>query len=145
MIQMVKNTVIGRKLSGIICKGEECQKVDLPPKSIIVCNYSDYEYLRIPEGYKIWVYNDATEKGIEWHWCDKFNRVYDSMRNLLMSIEEESTKFVAVSSIVHELKPYIGGITVYGDRTQNPRIEGFSHTFRGMTRQIDFFDNELVS
>lgn len=35
-------------------------------------------------------------------------------------------------------------ITVYGDRMANPRIDGFSHTFRGMNRNIDFFDNEEI-
>ena len=38
----------------------------------------------------------------------------------------------------------IGRITVYGDRMANPRIDGFSHTFRGMNRNIDFFDNEEI-
>ncbi len=46
----------------------------------------------------------------------------------------------AVSSIVEDLKPYIGRITVYGDRCI-PKMPGFTHTFRGMTRNIDFYDN----
>ena len=61
-----------------------------------------------------------------------------------MSIEEDEGKFIAVSSIVDELKPYIGRITAYGDRMANPRIDGFYHTFRGMNRNIDFFDNEEI-
>lgn len=142
---MRKNTIIGRKLNGIICKGGECHKVDLPVNAIIICRYSDYENIHIPEGHRVWVYNDSAEKGVRWNWTDKFSRVYDSMWNLLMSIEEEDGKFVAVSSIVDDLKPYIGRITVYGDRYSNPRIEGFSHTFRGMTRNIDFFDNEYTA
>ena len=56
---MVKNTIIGRKLNGIICKGDACQGVDLPAKSIIICKYSDYEYIHIPEGHRVWVYNDS--------------------------------------------------------------------------------------
>lgn len=132
--------IIGKKLNGIICKGDACQGVDLPKNAIIICNYSDYEYIHIPEGHKVWVYNDSTEKDIMWNWSESFSRVYDSIWNLLMSIEEENGKFIAVSSIVDELKPYIGRITVYGDRC-TPRIDGFTHTFRGMTRNIDFYDN----
>lgn len=141
---MIKNTIICRKLNGIICKGDACQGVDLHAKSIIICKYSGYEYIHIPDGYKIWVYNDSDESGVKWERTDRFSRVYDSMWNLLMSIEEDEGKFIAVSSIVDELKPYIGRITAYGDRMANPRIDGFYHTFRGMNRNIDFFDNEEI-
>ena len=65
---MIKNTIIGRKLNGIICKGNACQGVDLPAKSIIVCKYSDYEYIHVPDGYKIWVYNDSDESGVKWEY-----------------------------------------------------------------------------
>ena len=135
-----KYSIIGRKLNGIICKGNACQGVDLPKNAIIICDYSDYEYIHIPTGYKVWVYNDSADKGISWSWTDSFSRVYDSTWNLLMSIEEEEGKFIAVSSIVEDLKPYIGRITVYGDRCI-PKMPGFTHTFRGMTRNIDFYDN----
>ena len=66
------------------------------------------------------------------------------MWNLLSSVEEEEGEFIAVSSIVEELKPYIGRITVYGDRNI-PKMPGFSHTFRGMTRSIDFYDNTYTN
>ena len=138
---MNKNyAIIGRKLNGIICKGNDCQGVDLPKNAIIICRYSDFEYIHIPNGYTVWIYNDSDEKDIPWIWTDAFDRVYNSMWSLLTSIEEEEGKFIAVSSIVEDLKPYIGRITVYGDRSI-PKMAGFSHTFRGMTRNIDFYDN----
>ena len=134
---------VSKRLSGIICKGR-CQYVDLPKTAILICRYSDYNSVRIPVGYKVWILNDSREKGIKWSHDDRFSRVYDNSMSIVESISEEDGKYIAVSSIVEDLKPYIGRITIYGERSTAPYIHGFSHVYRAVSREVDFFDNEDV-
>jgi len=134
---------VAKRLSGVICKGK-CQYVDLPKTAVLICRYSDYHSVRIPVGYKVWILNDSHEKGIKWNHDDRFARVYDNSTSILESISEEDGKYIAVSSIVEDLKPYIGRITIYGERSTAPYIHGFSHVYRAVSREVDFFDNEDV-
>ena len=134
---------VAKRLSGVICKGK-CQYVDLPKSAILICRYSDYADIKIPEGYKVWILNDSQEKGTKWIRDDKFSRVYDSPMFIAESISEEDGKYIAVSSVVEDLKPYIGRITVYGERSASPYIHGFSHVYRAVSREVDFFDNEDI-